>query len=322
MKETQKSRYICLGIIILVLTLFCASATACSEIKPSHDRPYSNKIYLVPVDEQEDDTNTVPIETYEPNIYDKLSSLVSSGEIDGYVCGDTLHVVFKSIEASFNEGSYMKLGVIDSQGNYFAQLSRYDYDSDETTRVCWFMSSFEEGYPVKHIGNDMFVGLNWFGVMIYNAKNNTAFRIEKKEKVPGTSGFYYVMELDPIFDGFYDGVVITKETSTFNHNSYVVFIYPDGTITKTNISTKVESFSSINYSVGIYSDGLFWAFGSFWDINERLVIDLSEYNVVNTPVFYEGVASIVIKSNGKHWETEITKQGTFLYEPVECYWEK
>lgn len=69
-------------------------------------------------------------------------------------------------------------------------------------------------------------------------------------------------------------------------------------------------------SVGIYREGLLWAFGAFYDIEGNLLIDLSDYKITNIPQFSGEICQLTIKKNGKLWAAEINKRGEFLSDPI------
>jgi len=293
---------------VTLLILLIVSLTSCTQ-QPTHSSiNYTTSPSPTLV------SPTVSPESIQPTVNDRsLSSLLSSGEIDGCFPGDTLTIVYKKVEATFNDSADIMLGLIDNDGNYVQKLAIQD-NSDGLG--CFAGAIFWNNADIKHIGNDIFATLHGDYCIIYDAKNNTSFKIDKSS-----------LNTDPVFDGFHNGVVITSTSSSISNDIYiasVVIIYQDGTVTYTDISKELDnrlifihSISPGDMNVGIYSDGLFWAYGSFYDLDQNCMIDLSQYDIDNIPVFSDGESQIIINRNDKKWETTIDKQGTFLYEPKE-----
>lgn len=95
------------------------------------------------------------------------------------------------------------------------------------------------------------------------------------------------------------------------YNSPFYRVDTDGNITELPVRHEVN-----NYEVFGFSEGLFFANGYFYDIYGAKQIDLTEYAIINTPYFTDGVCTIEFKNNmGTLYRATIDKEGNFVKEP-------
>jgi len=301
-----------LALIIIVTVLAVRYNDQISNLFISDSDPIDFSVKTDIEDEKsnnDDPFNTPAVPIHQDQI--TLDSMVVSSEIDGYIQGVNYDIVYRYVDASFHESAHVETGLISADGNFILDLQKREHD-DSTGCLAY---PLQAGHIVKHIGDDFFAVNNGGGVAIFNANTKTSFFIYHEQSNPEWGSFFtYDFSLYPIFDGFYNDVIICPGGS--GQSYWVLVINKDGT----SYITQVErtAYYTKHADFGIYSNDLFWFWGSFFDLEGNKVLDLSEYRVENIPMFYEGRAYIQITQNGKLWETEIDKQGNFLYELREC----
>lgn len=278
-----------------------------------------------------------------------LDSWVYNGEISGYILGENRHIVYKNIEASFDEYGYQIFGVVDDSGNYIHEMKKAEdygeigvyYASNDSHKYGEFgellsnstTCSFRCNDYTLHLGNNLFADLitdsGSFSMYtrVYNANDNSYSVIDcgmhNECWTAGNTAF------TAFLDGFNDGGFIATNQHEYTERVYggidrVLMIYDTGDVVLADI---VRDFSigagkTTSLLIGDYSDGLFWAYGNFYDANGNLVIDFSEkdYGVSNSiddvPYFENGECRLNVSKSGEKWEIYIDKEGNMLYDPV------
>lgn len=309
-------------VLVLCAIIMCLS-TSCSSEKGSSSSPTPT------VENSLDQSQSVPSETgvlsetpyddeYQETLY-MLIEEVYAGNISNFIPGKDCHLIFKIVESTFDEPAHVLWGVVDSAGKPIMEL----------TRDCALPDIPDYEFNVMRDQRIDFIGENCFvsgidsglggSISMYNAMEDELHIIDLGEYDP----YYSIcscMSKGAILDGFYNGVIINKWVSESGYHEQTfraIIITPDGTVTRTNITTVFDSFGSDgNNNVGVYSEGLFWAFNGFYDLDCNLVIDLSQYDIENTPYFSNGTCLLTISKNGELWNVHIDQSGNFLDEPT------
>lgn len=113
------------------------------------------------------------------------------------------------------------------------------------------------------------------------------------------------------FQTFQDGYLITSEdTYRANHN-HVKIIKSSGDIIETEILCYGSTY------LGAYSEGLFFAYDGFYDIDCKKIINLSKYagRIKNHPYFSGGICELIAENeNGTKFVATIDNTGNFISE--------
>lgn len=338
MKQHRRILSLALVSMILVCTSLLLTLVSCTNVD---NTPANTPLYDTgnaqkgPSGNNNRDSNPSPSVTPSETpykaltIWEIINEKQEAGEISGCYCGETRHLVYKWIEATFDKEGYYVVGILDSEGNYILPLR----DLESAGELKEFLYSYTSYLGTSHIGyleENVFVVAteHWFN--LFNADELTSSHIEMKTE----NGMGYVLsEIEDsliLENGFHDGVVVTYRTYQYDryldhHERQAVIIDKNGNITYIDAFMRPNDWwfessddnpAKGNMNVGIYRDGLLWAFGGFYDIEGNLVIDLSDYKITNIPQFRGGICQLTIKKNGKLWSVEIDKSGEFLSDPV------
>lgn len=181
---------------------------------------------------------------------------------------------------------------IDTPFNPHGKIIRISYDSYENR--CEELAGH-----IRYAGDGVFIYVghsnagNYFGDML-NVENGTWFN-------PGS---YSSTSLQ-----FHDGYFMVA--TGFSGQNKVKIISATGDIKETNIFCQSHTF------IGQYSEGLFFAYDGFYDLDCNKVIDLSEYAglIINQPYFVNGQCSLIAEnSNGTQYTGIIDTSGAFISE--------
>lgn len=114
---------------------------------------------------------------------------------------------------------------------------------------------------------------------------------------------------------FIDGYYVASDSGWWKDNDCHVLIF-----NRTEDSVLIEDteiYCDTEMYLGRYSEGLFFSFDGFYDIDGDLKIDLSEYAglIINQPYFQNGRCELVAKNpNGTKYEAVIDLNGLFISE--------
>lgn len=231
----------------------------------------------------------------------------TSADFDQILCNGGNFIIVSKMEESVS-GVTEYVGVIDNNYKWIHELS------DKTTlnpdgkmaNITVGTHDYDErcediSYRLHHCGNGIFIFIDTFGNWhTYNALTDTWTEIGEYEANSTTfhDGYLLLMDVD-----FYSG---TKDT--------VLTLDTKGNIGKTG----VECTSTKN--LGEYSEGKFFAYDGFYDIEGNKVIDLTEYagRITNWPYFFDGQCILTAKNeNGTEYKGVIDSTGKFISEFAE-----
>lgn len=117
---------------------------------------------------------------------------------------------------------------------------------------------------------------------------------------------------------FTDGYYVASDSGWWRDNDCHVLIF-----NRTEESVLIEDteiYCDDEMYLGRYSEGLFFSFDGFYDIDGKLKIDLSEYAglIINQPYFQNGRCELVAKNpNGTKYNAIIDLNGLFISEFTE-----
>ena len=121
----------------------------------------------------------------------------------------------------------------------------------------------------------------------------------------GTQATFSAVWITPV----YQGNMLMYNSSRYNSNFYRVS--SEGVVTELPVRHSVN-----DYGVSGYAEGLFFANGYFYDIYGHTVLDLTSYNLVNTPYFVDGTCEIRFKNDGNTtYSAVIDKSGKIISGP-------
>lgn len=255
--------------------------------------------------------------------YDLLVEMVQSGEITYFKMGDEYHLVNKYVEATFEEPGFYLWGVVDDNGEYVYPLIQKS-DFEQLYGYADLSSQSNMG-NIYNLNENMFL-IGYYGsqtdqVLFYNAQEDSSFVLTVNNRV--NSNIYQRIDGDDILEGFHDGLLVCEMHCGVGYHDKEyrpILIEKNGNLIEPDIVfdgvSKIFRTDGTN-SVGPYREGMFWAYGSFYDRNCSRVIDLTDYQVKNIPCFEGGQAELQIQQNGKLWSVSVDSAGEFLGDPIE-----
>lgn len=270
------------GLAVLLGTAGCAS-------QPQGADPHASASLQTAVDSssREKEDSSLPSSSRdaagEPGAASKLPrpegySWVMAGA-DGY------HLVVKQEDSP--SGASYQIGTINNKGEWVHPL-----------RADHIFLSVESGWASQpiYLGDGVFTikyattsdRLSSF--LMYNAKEDIGF------------------DAGPCSDinGFHDGYLVVRGSN--GTPAPVKIISSTGEITEPGLKAEGE--------IGLYSEGVFYLDGRFYNLAGEAVIDLSEYRIANIPMFENNKCYIELRTRcGEVSYTEIDHEGNFLYEP-------
>ena len=242
-----------------------------------------------------------------------VAKVPESDEFDSVlVSGDGYHLVLKRVDEF--SGAYDMIGTVDDDGNWIHPLSEdhvfiidgnaggvstsdvvvHNLDGSEAS------TGVKNGARIQQVKTLMsYLGEGMFALeysprgeyMMYNAEKNIGFDAGKCSGV----------------GEFHDGYLIVRAESKVS--APVKIISSEGEIIDPGIQTE-------GGEIGNYSEGVFFVNGGFYDINGALIIDLSEYEIVNVPMFEDNKCYLEMENNeGTIYTAELDHNGAFLSDP-------
>lgn len=249
----------------------------------------------------------------EDKIISGHGNIIVSGEECKAVWGENGALVWKYVEATFDERAYFASSfAIDEHSESFSMSSPMPEDWDAVRMVNWHKWYGWEEFSPYHIGDDMFIfeGSYYGEYFCYyiNAINSTSYKEEELSE-DGEDVFNRYSNFN---DGYmigglkcYDGTRLIAVDKNWN------FTYSD--------------IYADDYCAGDYSDGVFYYEGVFYDIEFNEVLDISSkewgrvYTKTNVyaPFFEDGICRLITYKNNKYWIFSIDKTGKIISEVEE-----
>lgn len=198
------------------------------------------------------------------------------------------------------------VGVINNEFEWIVPLSsNTPLHSKNGLNSHW--SKFEDKcdelkYCISYMGDGVFSYVNPYG----NA-DGYCFLISS------TNAWFDVPRYKSPFKTFQNGYLIASQDEYRSDHNHVILISSSGNVTKTDILCYGQSY------LGPYSEGLFFAYDGFYDINCNRVINLSAYagRITNHPYFSNGICELVAENeNGTKFVATIDDKGNFISEFV------
>lgn len=255
-----------------------------------------------------------------------------SDAYDDVICGgDGCYIVTKRID-SF-DGSYDMLGVVDEKGNFIQSMSStHPFISNgqiirnQKSVVALDLTGDDESNEdemrlrdirncMHYLGNHVFAvhygtnGNSQKSFILYNAMTGKSCDagICVDSTTSGSNDNPYLADNCQCIANYYNGYL------TIRADGNVRIIDGDLNIYETGVSYR-------GGKTGKFSEDVFFCGNCFYDINGKIVIDMSQYDVNNfqNEPFFENEKSYIELDNGNGviYHTEIDKNGEFLYEPV------
>ena len=263
-------------------------------------------------------------ETYLPTERPSLKEIIEndadglirvSGEKCHAVMGEEKALVWKYVEATFDERAYFASAMVQDMSDIWSsEPSTYKDDAFRYTN--WHKWYNWEEFLVKHVGDDMFLFEGYyygeyFGYYI-NGSWHTTIEVNS-----------WLEDEDDNFNRiteFSDGYAIGRYVDTYYRGSdyWLAILDKQGNMTVSDVS--LSSYRTPD--LGIYSDGVFYCDDVFYDINFNKVLDLSEKDWggiyvkqgIYAPYFQNGVCRLITEKNGKHWIFDINESGEIISE--------
>lgn len=264
-------------------------------------------------DEGKKDSSEEDNISLEDKIINGYGNIIVSGEECKAVWGESGALVWKYVEATFNERAYFASAfAIDEHSTSFSMSSPLPDGWDAMRITNWYKWYGLEEFTPYHIGDDMFIleGSYYGEYFCYyiNAINSITYR----------EG-----DLSP------DGEDVFNRYSNFN-DGYMIggMECYDGTrliSVDKNWNFTYSGIYASDYCAGQYSDDVFYYDGVFYDIEFDEVLDISNkewgrvYTKTNVyaPFFKDGICRLITYKNGKYWIFSIDKKGEIVSEVEE-----
>ena len=212
---------------------------------------------------------------------DKCTNIISEDTTFGYI-------IVEKIDDTYL-GTTTMYGIVDSEGNFKVPLS-------------------EENEYLKNLGSSAIAkGIYTSGDKIYNIE--TGKEVERTSSFENHANYY-----DGKIFCYYEGSLVSDPLTIFSANDLSVIAKSEFELNE-GLGGKVGEFSEgkifIEYPDNNSDNGRVRGF-----FNEKLekLIDLSELEITNEPIFIDGYANLVIR---ERWYTVIDEEGKMLFEPVE-----
>lgn len=302
-------KILCLSLVLICILSSCAMK--------------SNEVATV------DNTTTMkhiedkPKETTTENVIENMKN----EQFDEILCqGDNFYIV-KKINDSY-DGYFVSVGVVNSNGEWIHSLSKDNIFAkafnDASGQKDW------NGQKVT-LNSDNFAYLG-DGVFIASLGMKVHYRENVKKcgdyqkPASGVLECYFFNVKENIQKSFeashisenIDGYMLLYTSGRYNSPFYS--LSSKGEIRK--LPCKHSSSTSVGYP--IYSDGVFFAEGAFWDIRGNMVLDISNYNLYGNeynddkiaPYFVNGECTFKFRNNGGTlYSATIDKSGNFIKQP-------
>lgn len=266
----------------------------------------------------------------------------NNGEWDEILCsGDDYHLVKK--EKDDYDGYKFLVGVVDNDGEWVQELTDTGTFAEGVRfRAEGSSETLRDSSCYTYLGEGVFLASP--GVTVYSKDGEQrigAWSTDSYEASP--TGRVEVSIWECLIWNVVDNSqaeIDASKMSVFN-DGYVLFCEEDewggGTLNVLNTKGEVTELTcqylpnKPGHNFPIYSEGLFFAnsegsSSGFFDINGKMVIDLSEYDMgripyseamnVNAPYFENGEATILFKNNADSvFKAVIDNTGNFVGEP-------
>lgn len=249
---------------------------------------------------------------------------------DHVLCsGGGYYLVSSQVETVTEVVEYV--GVFDSDYNWVVPLSdnnpylnpdgklvRMGYGYSDYDHFCDYIS-----YKTRYAGEDIFVIGQTTNVSAsgntYESEPDAVMWHVLTDTYVELDVRYYSLQSIRFTDGYY--VAAQKD----NDKKYVVVINSETGCEMSRPLVNSETGETEDYylycggykNVGRYSEGVFFAYDGFYDIDFNLVIDLAEYAglIVNQPYFSNGICTLIAENDiGTQFEAIINIDGEFIQE--------
>lgn len=232
---------------------------------------------------------------------DVLTEKVFSGEITGFVSGDTKFLVWKNVALGINSVDRYKYAILNYLGEYESEFFTYD--------------ASEEPNEIKHMGSNIFYISSFNNViMCHDTEKGKVFTYSDRCGI-----------IAPFSDGY--ALARTGEGFVQKEGSKTLLMYDLVTISDEGVVEKTPLYwysgfngkLHIESQVGRYSNGVFYLDNAFYDIKGKKKLDLNEIEVLNIPVFEGKYCWIEYKNAGVVWGAYMDIDGAFFDEPQKLY---
>ncbi|RJW36422.1 hypothetical protein DXC97_20400 [Lachnospiraceae bacterium TF09-5] len=221
---------------------------------------------------------------------------INNSNVLGY--GDGVFVVGKRV-AGFDINE-TQIGLVDVDGKWIKEMSTDIFNIDSNCVI----DNVENGKEntLQYLGDGIFEAHNkdnLFQYVFYNSVDDVSFALNGYWGIDG---------------GYYNGKILVYNTRDYGFKG-VHSLDKYGNLTM--ISEGVE-----NNKIGIYSDGLWYYSGGFFNINGDKVIDINQYKDriesvrYPYPKFKDGYAVLVLKGDDNNaYYTVLDMNGEIMFEP-------
>lgn len=238
--------------------------------------------------------------------YEGIQNLdvITADFYDYMLCsGDGYSLVAKQVESVKDVVEY--IGVLDEDFNWIVPLSDSTYINPEGYINEHLNSNY---YSYKERCKEMSNDIQYAGEGAFVIKNIMMFNVLTSEWL-NISGYD---TSQPVI--FSDGYYVVSSDSRWDE--YIIIVSPTTGKRETDIYCESPKY------VGRYSEGKFFSYDGFYDIDGNKVIDLSEYAglIINQPYFLNNECELIAKnSNGTKYKAVIDSDGNFISEFEESW---
>ncbi len=204
------------------------------------------------------------------------------------------------------------IGVLDSDYNWIVPLSS-NTSMNPNGRIPGYWSGYND---FKHICEGLSHSISYAGdgIFFVNLRNyqNSWINHSDTQMLDVINGTWTDTEnfrscVSPIFNDHY---FLSVDVGNDDYSGNVVIFDRNG---RKQTNVYCDNFREL----GQYSNGLFFSYDGFYDIDGTKVIDLSEYagHITNCPVFQDGKCKLIAENDeGTEFSAIIDDQGNFISE--------
>ncbi len=333
----------CLIVVIVLALSGCGEKNETNQSTSASNMTQQDAQDKTDVGNSADITDTVPTKEFEDEVDSETSNneettsvpeenIDPSDYYDYVLCsGGGYSIVAKQEESVTDVIEYV--GVLDDNFNWVVPLSSKTYINPFKGKITGRWTAYPDyknrcesvSHRLTYVGDDMFVyGQKHDGTLYESTWIGINPSDEGWPDEEGDPKIFHVLtnkwvNIDPDYQSyesihFTDGYYVAANADSYSKwgdGEYILIINSETGAQETSVYCE-----SCKY-IGSYSEGLFFSYDGFYNINCEKVIDLSKYAglIINRPYFENGKCELITENeNGTQYNAVIDNQGNFISE--------